>query len=471
MAGQDRTWRAVRRRAEPTGHFLFESYLRGFGSDGRKRCSCGQVHELGTREILLGEGVSASLPERLRREHGQRTVVWVLSDERTEAAAGAALKRRLQGLSLREEVLPGSPKPECTPQLAERLAERARAASAGLILSVGGGTMSDLGKAVSAALGVPNWGLMTSPSMDAHASGTANLKTPGGALSVPVTPSSRIFCDADVLGQAPEELFWAGLGDQLAKFLGYLDWQVGAWVYGEAFCPEVAEASLASGRQVLQALRDPDLPPAEVRVGLADALLTSGLCMQSLRHSRPAASAEHTAAHFWEIAHMARNPRLALHGLLVGAAASRVHRAYRAFFARLPELRVDVPALAEALGREPAWSQAMDEEIRPYRAVLEREAAGRVPVAETCRRSLAELERHRPRIQELAQGILGELEQGLSLAAARGYPFELSEYGLSRAETLLPFRYIRSLRNRTSAFDLMHLLGVEGEIYRAVLAG
>jgi glycerol-1-phosphate dehydrogenase [NAD(P)+] len=397
-------------------------------------------------------------------------VVWVLSDERTEAAAGAGLKRALRGLPLAEEVLPGSPKPVCTPQLVDRLAARARGAAAGLILSVGGGTMSDLGKSVSAALGVPNWSLMTAPSMDAHCSGTANLKTEKGAISQPTTPSRRVFCDLTVLRQAPEELFLAGLGDQLAKFLGHLDWQLGAWLFGEDYCPEAAEASLESGRLVLQALRERDGAPDLVYPRIADALLTSGLCMQSLRRSRPAASAEHTAAHLWDIAHMARNPRLALHGLLVGAASALVGRAYRKFFTLLPELSLDVEARVEELGREPSWDQTLDEEIRPYRAVLEREAEGRASVAQTCRESLARFTAQRPRIQELADGLLAESEEGVRLLAARGFPFDLTELGLTPAEILLPFRYIRFLRNRTSAFDLMHLLGVERRIYTTALA-
>jgi glycerol-1-phosphate dehydrogenase [NAD(P)+] len=452
--------------------FLYARFLSGFGRDGRKLCSCGQVHELGTREILLGEGVRTEVPERLRRENRRGTVVWVLSDENTEEAAGSELKRALgRGgrLKLAEEVLPGSPKPVCTPELAEQLTERARAASAGLILAVGGGTMSDLGKAVSHRLGLPNWGLMTAPSMDAHASGTSNMKTPSGAVSRPAAPSVRVFCDTDILARAPEELFQAGLGDQLAKFLGYLDWQLGAWVFEEYFCPEAAEASLQSVRMTMQALREPGLAQGEVRLRLADALLTSGLCMQSLRQSRPAASAEHTAAHLWEIAHVARVPRLALHGLLVGSATGLVYRAYREFFGLLRDLPVDAASRAEELGREPPWQDTLDEEIRPYRALLEAQNAGRPPAAQTCRESLARLAERRLDIQALAERLLEELEEGLRLLGERGFPFELSAYGLSPAEILLPFRYVRLLRNRTSAFDLMHLLGVERRIYRAAL--
>ena len=450
--------------------FLHAQYLRGFGGDGRKRCSCGQVHEIATKEILLGDGVMGAIPRRILQEHGEGTVVWVLSDEHTDAAAGMELKHALRGLSLAEEVLPGSPKPECTPRLVDRLANRARGASAGLILSVGGGTLCDLGKSVSWKLGVPNWGLMTAASMDAHTSGTANWKTDKGAITHPAVPSSRVFCDLTVLRRAPKELFLAGLGDQLAKLLGYLDWQLGAWLFGEHFCPETAETSLQSGRQVLQALRAAEGPEGEEHLRLADALLASGLCMQTLRHSRPAASAEHTAAHLWEIAHVARNPRLALHGLLVGAASGLVARAYREFFRLLPGLPLDIPARVEELGREPSWELTLDEEIRPYRAILEQAAEGRVPVAQTSRESLERFTARRPQIQELADKLLDELEEGVGLLRARGFPFDLSEHGLTRPEILLPFRYIRRLRNRTGAFDLMHLLGVERRIYDTVLA-
>ncbi len=453
--------------------FLYARYLSGFDRDGRKRCSCGQLHELGTREILLGHGVRSEIPERLRREYGRGTVVWVLSDENTEAAAASELKRTLgsrSGLKLAEELLPGSPKPVCTPELADQLAGRVREASAGLILSVGGGTLSDLGKAISYRTGLPNWSLMTAPSMDAHASGTSNMKTPSGAVSVPATPSRRVFCDTAVLAGAPEELFLAGLGDQVAKFLGYLDWQLAAWVFGEAICPEAAEISLQSVRLTMQALREPGLPPDQVRLRLADALLTSGLCMQSLRSSRPAASAEHTAAHLWEIAQAARVPRLALHGLLVGAAAALVYRAYREFFSLLPDLPVDAASRVEELGREPFWQETLDEEIRPYRAVLEKQNAGKPPAAQTCREELARFVNRKADIQALAEGLLGELEEGLVLLAERGFPFELTAYGLSPAEILLPFRWVRFLRSRTSTFDLMHLLGVEQRIYRAALA-
>ena len=41
--------------------FLYARFLSGFDRDGRKRCSCGQLHELGTREILPIECVKRTM--------------------------------------------------------------------------------------------------------------------------------------------------------------------------------------------------------------------------------------------------------------------------------------------------------------------------------------------------------------------------------------------------------------------------
>jgi hypothetical protein len=59
--------------------------------------------------------VWAAIPSACR-ELGEDTVIWILSDQNTEAAAGGT-QARLGGLRLTEEVLPSTPKPECTPQL------------------------------------------------------------------------------------------------------------------------------------------------------------------------------------------------------------------------------------------------------------------------------------------------------------------------------------------------------------------
>jgi glycerol-1-phosphate dehydrogenase [NAD(P)+] len=454
--------------------FLHQRFLNSFGADGRKVCTCGAAHDLHTRSIVLGEGALEAVAAAVRRELGPQARLWVVSDERTEEAAGAQLKRLLGEFAVVETILPADPKPVCTPELCAALTARALEADPRLIVSVGGGTLSDVGKKVSADLGVPNWGVMTSPSMDAHTSRTANLKTPGGTLSQPVTASRLVFCDPRVLEQAPAELFLAGLGDQLAKYPAYLDWRVSSWLFGEPFCAETAGLALQSARLAIQAARLAAAGPAGRRracLGLADSLLASGLAMQAMHHSRPAASAEHTAAHFWEISHAARVPRLDLHGLLTGAATGLVHDAYREFYGALEDPRglpVDIAARCAALRGEPSWADGLPPLMQPYRALLEGVSAERRLAAEICRESLSRFQEHRAFIRELADSILEELGAGVQTLREGGFPFDLPAFGLRDEEILLAFRYVRSLRNRWSSFDLMHLLGVEDRIHAGI---
>ena len=60
---------------------------------GAFHCDCGREHRLGTRKILLGDGVIGQLPDHLRDWHGATARLWVLSDENTENAAGRRCKQ------------------------------------------------------------------------------------------------------------------------------------------------------------------------------------------------------------------------------------------------------------------------------------------------------------------------------------------------------------------------------------------
>src|SRR5436309_3225831 len=81
----------------------------------------------------------------------------------------------------------------------------------------------------------------TAASVDAYTSATAALRTGGYHQAIPARPSEVVVCDTDVLARAPSDLFLAGLGDLLAKFLAHLDWTIAHLVAGDPFCEVVAE--------------------------------------------------------------------------------------------------------------------------------------------------------------------------------------------------------------------------------------
>src|SRR5439155_882983 len=192
-----------------------------------ERCPCGNVHRLSPVEVILGEGALESSARTLLRNHGAGASLWVLSDERTEAAAGERWKRGTRTASITSRILPGDPP---------------------------------------------------------------------------------------------------------AKYFASIDWQLAARITGETYCEVLAGFALQSARRAIDSSRAWESDPEAALTALAEAALVSGFAMQAFGTSRPAASAEHTVAHFWETVGAAGAPEHDLHGILVGAATKLLLPGYTAWF-------------------------------------------------------------------------------------------------------------------------------------------
>ena len=450
----------------PMSDFFFESYLRKYSADGTLDCGCGRQHSLGAKRVLLGDGVLEGLPDLAAQMYGSGSSFWVLSDENTETAAAARCKELLSRFHLSEVVLPARPRPRTTPELIQALAADAGGVSPDLILGVGGGTISDIGKMVSKIVGVPNWCVATAPSVDAYSSGTSALKLKRGHRTEACTPTEVIFAELAVLEQAPEKLFLSGIGDLLAKYLSYLDWSLSALITGEYICGEAAQLCLDSARQAIQAVKAQTADRKAAIRSLTDAILTSGFAMQGLTDSRPASSAEHTVAHFWEIAAAVGDPAFELHGLLVGLSCRILLEGYSEFYRDPAALEFAVDERLLALAAEPPWEQTLVPEMEPFRGQMKEEMSESVIDAEIYRLRLERIQNNVGSITELARRLLEELEGAVSILSSLSFPFRLSDFRIDPQQMLMPIRYIRFLRNRYSTFNLMHEVGLEKKILR-----
>jgi glycerol-1-phosphate dehydrogenase [NAD(P)+] len=444
---------------------FYRRFLERLEPDGGFDCSCGNRHRIGTRRVLMGEGVLKELPALLSDRYGPARSaprVWVLSDGNTEQAAGARCKDLLSGRELRATVLPAAPKPRPTLELAEQLTREAASHSPGLVLAVGSGVISDFGKKVAHELGIPSWCVGTASSVDAYTSGNSVFKGHSRHQTLWVTPSETVICDLAVMATAPREMLLSGLGDLLAKFLANLDWNLSARITGEPHCPESAAIARESALRPLRLLAGEGSPGSrELQAGLTDALLTTGFLMQALGNSRPASSAEHTASFIWEIAHLVGAPEMELHGLLVALASRFVLEVYREFYRALPELAPDIPARVRALEAEPSWEQGLDPGMSIFAEHMRSEMSAAPQGPEAWGRRLSAFEREREDLGELAARSLGDLEQGIAALQGVGLPFEPAAFRMTPASAYLPFPYLRLLRNRYNTFWLMHELGAE----------
>ena len=160
--------------------------------------------------------------------------------------------------------------------------------------------------------------------------------------SVAARASEVIVCDLEVLGRAPRVLVLAGLGDLLAKLVANLDWNLAWLVTGEPFCATAADLARKARAEAIAAARVVETDPGRRPSSLIEAGLVSGFAMQAMGGSRPAASAEHTIAHFWEAASAARSEAHDLHGILVGAACALILPGYLELYRRLTEMEPDI---------------------------------------------------------------------------------------------------------------------------------
>lgn len=441
--------------------YYFQDFISQFDEAGNFTCSCGRTHHIGARAVLAGPGALKDSAALLAKELSGSARLWVLSDENTEAAAGEKWKSGLPAARISARILPGHPRPVPTAELVSSLTEEVTRVSPELLVAVGSGVVSDLVKRVSLAVDIPNWCVATAASVDAYSSGTAAIEINGFHNSLPARASRTIICDLDVIAKAPREMFLAGLGDLLAKYLAFLDWNLSRIMTGEHYCPEISGTALESARSALSAARKLRDEPAEAVRTLTDAALSSGFAMQAMMSSRSAASAEHTMAHLWETADAVRNERLNLHGILAGVASRIVLHGYRALYARLDDFEPDVSARLSAYAHEPPWQDSLEEGLQPFIEKVRMEMAGRAFDREILAQRIGAFSTGKAEILGLARSTLDELAGAVATLEGIGYPFSPAEPGIDAAYVLLPFRNTRFLRKRYTGFDLAYELGLE----------
>jgi glycerol-1-phosphate dehydrogenase [NAD(P)+] len=239
------------------------------------------------------------------------------------------------------------------------VAAAAAAAGAGCVITVGSGTITDIGKA-AASDGAPLVAVQTATSVNGYADPFSVLLRHGVKRTTPSRWPDALVIDPAVLQDAPPELNRAGAGDLMAMFTATADWYL-ASVIGLApgpdlrpadppYHPAVAALALARGPRLLalaprlgagaaagpahergcasraprgerEAPRGPGRPDPASLAELADMLTASGVAMGVAGSTAPASGMEHAISHLLEMAATGRGQRASFHGAQVGVAS------------------------------------------------------------------------------------------------------------------------------------------------------
>jgi len=183
-----------------------------------------------------------------------------------------------------------------------------------ILVTVGSGTLADIGKTLVARLGgVPHVIVQTAASVNGFADDQSVLLRDGVKRTVPSRWPDALVLDEDILAEAPAAMNRAGLGDMLSMFTAPADWYLASAVFqDDSFSPTAVAIAREHGDELLDSGGT-----ADQVVRLAELLAVSGISMGAAGRTAPSSGMEHTISHLLD---MASNGRNALHGAQVGVA-------------------------------------------------------------------------------------------------------------------------------------------------------
>jgi glycerol-1-phosphate dehydrogenase [NAD(P)+] len=361
-----------------------------------------RLRPLGLSRVLAGPEALLSLRDALAEQlGGEEGPVALLLDATPMRREGADLKASVRTLLEAEhEVRPVLVGPEDGRVHADEetlAAACAGAEGASAIVTVGSGTVADIGKATAHELGgIPHLIVQTAASVNGFADDQSVLLRSGVKRTVLSRWPDVLVLDGAVLAEAPPIMNLAGLGDLVSMFTATPDWYLASEVGMDGSYSATAVGLGREHGDELLALA-PGLArndPATV-VRLAEILAVSGISMGVAGATAPSSGMEHTISHLLEMAAERRGEGSALHGAKVGAATivaaltwRHVRRrvAARGLTLRFPEeeeMRERVRAAFDPLDpsggmSEECWSDYSAKLARWHRSreLVERFAAG-----------------------------------------------------------------------------------------------
>jgi glycerol-1-phosphate dehydrogenase [NAD(P)+] len=426
-----------------------------------------------TRDVNIGAGALASVPDVFRENFGEGPVV-VVADGNTFEVAGRKVQREFEdaGYTMVEPyVFPAEPPLYAEYSNIEKLRDSLKGHEA-IPVAVGSGTLNDIVKRSSHECERPYMCVGTAASMDGYTAFGASIEKDGLKQTLSCPAPRAVVADLETLQNAPENMTASGYADLLGKVTSGADWLVADALGVEKIDP--------TGWSLVQDhLREWTDSPAELRAGdrqstehLVEGLIMSGLGMQSYQSSRTASGAEHQFSHLWEMEGLGKKARPPLsHGFKVGVGSVAIAALYELLLERdLADLDV------EALQNSWPTREEMEQSVRAQHTdpdleegAVEQTLAKYIGADELAER-LGLLRKAWPELREKVRGQLlpaGEIKEMLEAAGCPTTPVEI---GLGWKDFERSYRRAQTIRKRYTVLDLALETGLLDECVEKLFA-
>jgi len=277
--------------------------------------------------VRIGDHVFADLADDLH-DQGQYRILLV-ADENTYQACGRQVAKTLNevGLALKEVILLNQPWVTADEASIIQVLQ-ALDGQEHLVIAVGSGTITDIVRYVAYQTRLPFISIPTAASVDAYTSFNAAVTLRQVKYSVPAKTARTVYAHLPTLCAAPHRLTASGFSDMVAKYTALVDWELAHLLTGDAYSDIVAQQAWEAVQACASHAKAIQLAEPQGIATLFDGLSISGGCMVVMKSSRPAAGAEHSLAHYWEMYHQIHHLPKSLHGEKTGIASVIVARLY-----------------------------------------------------------------------------------------------------------------------------------------------
>ena len=327
-----------------------------------KPCPCGKKHEITVKKIYLE-------PHAVNRLSGildEYTCPVLICDTNTKRASETAMKDYFES----HKVIELPPENLHADNQTVDLITTTLPSSADILVAVGSGTIHDLVRYVSGAVGIPFIAVPTAASVDGFVSNMAAMTWHGLKKSFVSVAPLYVVADTNIFANAPYRLTASGISDLMGKYTALADWELAHIITDEYFCQHTRDLVMQTVSDVEGAIElfAADKNSAIAAEKLMYALLMSGIAMQMAGNSRPASGAEHHISHLWEMA-VINNELDALHGEKVSIGLlltlERYERALNAIksgtYAFTDKCEMETKLLQDTFGKRGLYDLIMDE--------------------------------------------------------------------------------------------------------------
>lgn len=208
-------------------------------------------------------------------------------------------------------------------------ADRAKGADA--IVTIGSGTMTDIGKIASQRNGgLPHVAVQTAASVDGFTDNVSVILRNGVKRTVPSRWPDAVLADVITIAGAPREMNTAGFGEAISLFTAPADWYLSyllgldhtfhpaslAMLQAAAAEPPVWSSGIAKG----EALATRELTRLLALRGIVSGVSDTTACLSGV---------EHVISHMLDLHHAANHQAIGLHGAQVGVASLVASKLWR----------------------------------------------------------------------------------------------------------------------------------------------